>query len=79
MATYENAIGFSKQATPLDIYVWNALVSGAFFSVLHICEVVMRNGVVKALEQKYGTAWPWNRGFEQTLMTIPKSNCKTHE
>jgi hypothetical protein len=69
MGTYQAATGFSATATPLDIYIWNALISGAFFSTLHICEVVLRNGISGALERKYGSAWPWNSGFEQTLGT----------
>ena len=58
----------------MDIYVWNALVSGAFFSSLHICEVVMRNGVAHALELKYGHDWPWNSGFERTLTAARKAD-----
>lgn len=67
LGTYLTAKGFSAGATAFEIYVWNALVSGAFFSSLHICEVVMRNGIASALENKYGTDWPWDPGFEQTL------------
>lgn len=72
LGTYLVATGFSSGATTLDIYVWNALVSGAFFSSLHICEVVMRNGIAHALELKYGLDWPWNPGFERTLTAARK-------
>lgn len=74
LGTYLAATGFSPGATALDIYVWNALVSGAFFSSLHICEVVMRNGVAHALELKYGHDWPWNSGFERTLTAARKAD-----
>lgn len=67
MGTYLNAKGFGAEATALDIYVWNALVSGAFFSTLHIFEVVIRNAIAQALELKYGANWPWDAGFERTL------------
>ncbi|MDN2669810.1 hypothetical protein OX459_00220 [Janthinobacterium sp. SUN026] len=67
LGTYLNATGFGAGATALDIYVWNALASGALFSSLHICEVVVRNAVSHALDLKYGTNWPWDSGFERTL------------
>ncbi|MBP1204266.1 hypothetical protein JOD97_002280 [Duganella sp. 1411] len=67
MGTYLNATGFGTRATALDIYVWNALVSSAFFSTLHIAEVVVRNAIAQALELKYGGNWPWNAGFERSL------------
>jgi len=67
LGTYSNAKGFSATAKTLDMYVWNALVSGAFFSALHICEVVIRNAISDALERKFGQQWPWDPGFERTL------------
>lgn len=67
MGTYLNATGFGTGATALEIYVWNALVSAAFFSTLHICEVVVRNAISHALELKYGNNWPWDPRFERTL------------
>jgi hypothetical protein len=73
MGTYLNATGFGAGATALDIYVWNALVSGAFFSTLHICEVVVRNAISHALELKYGSNWPWDAGFERSLTKWAKS------
>jgi hypothetical protein len=67
IGTYINAKGFSPQTNPLDIYIWNALVSGAFFSALHICEVVVRNAISDGIERKFGAHWPWDAGFERTL------------
>lgn len=72
MGTYLNAAGLAPGATALDIYVWNALVSCAFFSTLHICEVVIRNAVAHALELKYGVNWPWHTGFERSLAAWAK-------
>jgi hypothetical protein len=74
LGTYLNATGFGHKATVLDIYVWNALVSGALFSSLHICEVVMRNAISHALELKYGANWPWDSGFERTLPKWSKAD-----
>ena len=73
MGTYLNATGFGAGATSLDIYVWNALVSGAFFSVLHVCEVVVRNAIAHALELKYGPNWPWDPGFDRSLSKWSKN------
>jgi len=67
LGTYINATGFSGAAKALDIYVWNALVSGAFFSALHICEVAIRNAISDAIERKFGQHWPWDPGFERSL------------
>lgn len=39
MGTYLSATGFGASATVIDIYVWNALVAGAFFSALHVAEL----------------------------------------
>lgn len=73
MGTYLAASGFGAMANPLDIYVWNALISAAFIPSLHICEVVMRNAIADALALKYGPDWPWNSNFERTLTNWRKS------
>jgi len=70
MATYESATGATADdASALDLYAWNAQVSGAFLAPLHICEVVIRNAVSDALEKTYGTMWPWSVSFERSLPT----------
>jgi hypothetical protein len=74
LGTYSCATGSSATIQPLDVYVWNALVSGAFFSSLHICEVIVRNAISSALEMKYGEAWPWDQGFERTLPSVRKND-----
>jgi hypothetical protein len=70
ISTFQNATGFSAGADALEIYTWNALTSGAFFSSLHICEIVIRNGVAGAIERTYGANWPWNRTFESSLPQV---------
>lgn len=76
MGTYISAQGFSINATALDIYIWNARVSGAFFSALQVCEVVIRNAISHALELKYGCNWPWDPNFERTLAKWYKEELK---
>ncbi|MFW1825126.1 hypothetical protein [Acinetobacter baumannii] len=51
----------------LDLYAWNADVSGALLIPLHICEVAIRNAVAEAIENVYGDRWPWSVGFERSL------------
>jgi hypothetical protein len=70
MGTYERAVvaedGYISVAA-LDLYDWNAQISGAFMAPLHICEVVMRNAVSDALTGIYGPRWPWSPVFEASL------------
>jgi hypothetical protein len=68
MSTYEKAVA-SSTATTLELYNWNAQVSGALLTPLHICEVVIRNAVSSAIEAVYGASWPWSPGFERSLST----------
>lgn len=70
MATYEQAIVAEADYLPvaaLELYDWNAQVSGAFMAPLHICEVVMRNTVSDALTAVYGARWPSSPVFETSL------------
>ncbi|SDN24752.1 hypothetical protein [Vreelandella arcis] len=73
MSTYEKAANSREGDDPsaLNLYVWNAQLSGAFMAPLHICEVVVRNAISDALEEKYGQRWPWSSGFEQSLPSPP--------
>ena len=67
ISTYEQVKGITKAglAPPLsleralELYAWNAQVSAAFLHPLHICEVVVRNGVSNVIEAVYGPTWPW--------------------
>ena len=76
LSTYEVAAGIIDPVTgisdptntqALELYGWNALVSGALLMPLHVCEVVLRNAVSEALEAKYGINWPWDTSFELSL------------
>jgi len=76
ISTFQRATGFSANADVLEIYKWNALASGAFFSSLHICEITVRNGVAGAIERTYGSNWPWNSTFEGSLPQVPGNQFK---
>lgn len=69
MATYEAAAQIQTDDDPsaLALYAWNAAVSGALLSPLHVCEVVIRNAVADALAAVYGDRWPWSSTFERSL------------
>lgn len=75
ISTYEQARGLALPGLvlplPLDkalaLYAWNAQISAAFMHPLHICEVVVRNGVANTIEAVYGPQWPWSPGFLQSL------------
>lgn len=65
ISTYEASSGANGDA--LQLYSWNAQVSGALLAPLHICEVVIRNAVSEVLSSVYGDRWPWSSSFEQSL------------
>lgn len=74
LQTYENAVGKTLECSPdaLDLYMWNAKVSGAMLTQLHICEVVVRNAVSEALSSVYGPKWPRNTTFVRSLPTTTR-------
>ncbi len=67
MSRYVTTCG-NDHARALDLYEWNAEVSAAFMVPMHICEVVLRNAIVGAIEEVYGSNW-YARGtaFERSL------------
>ena len=75
IGTYEQAKGLTLPglvrplplSKALELYAWNAQISAAFMHPLHICEVVIRNGVANVLETVYGPRWPWSVGFLKSL------------
>lgn len=75
ISTYEQAKGVTKAGLTLplsleralELYAWNAQVSAAFLHPLHICEVVVRNGVANVIEAVYGPTWPWSPAFVRSL------------
>lgn len=71
VATYESAtVGAGLPIErAVELYAWNAQVSGVFLIPLHICEVVVRNAVSDALILRYGPEWPWSVGLLRSLPT----------
>lgn len=65
LSTYENACDTIPEA--LELYQWNANVSGAFLPCLHICEVAIRNAISEVLFKVHGQRWAWEMGFIRTL------------
>lgn len=69
MATYEAAA--SRAGMPAEmamaLYDWNARVSSALLTPLHLCEVVVRNAVSEVLTLQYGISWPTSPGFLRSL------------
>jgi hypothetical protein len=51
----------------LALYRWNAQISAAFIVPLHLCEVVTRNALAKAIEHVYGVSWFNDPGFARAL------------
>lgn len=72
LSTYEREVSDLESA--LELYMWNANTSGAFFPCLHICEVTIRNAVSEVLFKLHGNQWPWNEGFVNTLPNPPKGD-----
>lgn len=77
--------GGFKGMDAVQLYAWNAEVSGALWSPLHIYEVVLRNAISEALTNVYGHNWPWDSSFELSLASPkkgfnPRKNlCKTRD
>ena len=56
LAPFDAAAG-GDPADGLALYLWNGEVSGAFYELLGVAEVVLRNAMHDALTQRYGTYW----------------------
>jgi len=69
ISTYEIAAGTigNEDLSGLNLYLWNAQISGELLTPLHICEVVIRNAVADAIGQQYGDEWPWSKTFQTSL------------
>jgi hypothetical protein len=50
----------------LELYSWNARISGDFWFPLHICEVVARTSIAEAVNGLYKN-WPYNASFVRQL------------
>lgn len=80
-STYRNAIITSKgtdcPSTALSLYEWNAELSGQLLFPLHIYEVVLRNTISDAISQRYGSDWPTNTVFQNSLPGKEKADLKS--
>lgn len=65
ISTYENASA-RLNSSALDLYAWNAKVSGALLMPLHICEVTIRNAVSDVLDSSHKD-WIQSDGFKKRL------------
>ncbi|MBX8490877.1 hypothetical protein K5D44_12110 [Pseudomonas cichorii] len=66
LATYLRILKTRNLSHAIELYHWNAEVSGAFLLPQQVCEVAIRNAVSEALASVYGNAWPWASGFERS-------------
>ena len=67
MSRFLTAAGNDRDRA-LELYRWNAQVSSAFFVPMHICEVVLRNAIVGAIQEIYGPNWfDAGTAFERSL------------
>jgi len=75
-ATYvkaiENALGEPCRALSLELYEWNAELSGKMLFPFHIYEVTLRNCIAEALRERYSGNWPDNAAFINSLKPILK-------
>ena len=67
LATYLRILKTRNLPRAIELYHWNAEVSGAFLLPQQVCEVAIRNAVSEVLASVYGHAWPWASGFERSL------------
>jgi hypothetical protein len=54
--TYVQAAGGDKEQA-LRLYVWNAMISAAFYTPLQGLEVALRNAIHRELSRAYGIQW----------------------
>lgn len=70
-ATYRkattNETGRYCESTTLRLYEWNAELSSRFFFPIHIYEVALRNAISEAICMRYGSDWPINSIFQNSL------------
>jgi hypothetical protein len=73
MGTYRGAVTLTddQDMGALNLYAWNATISGSLLSAIHICEVVVRNAVSDSLTRLYGPRWPFSTAFSRSLPDPP--------
>jgi hypothetical protein len=60
-------------ALALELYSWNARISGDFWFPLHVCEVVARTSIAEAINNTYPN-WPYNKSFTRQLNKTSEEN-----
>lgn len=58
----------------VDLYLWNAELSGSLLMLMGFYEVVLRNAIAEALECKYGVDWPFQEAFQRSLPIVNGPN-----
>ncbi|WP_417559625.1 hypothetical protein [Marinomonas sp.] len=80
-STYRQAvirsIGKSCNTTTLKLYEWNAELSSRFFFPIHIYEVAIRNAISDAISIRYGSDWPTNAVFQNSLNHLDKQTLQS--
>jgi Abi-like protein len=61
-------------ARALDLYQRNIKISAAFVVLVQVCEVIIRNAVVEAIELVHGKNWYKSTGFIRSLPQPKKHN-----
>ncbi|MDO4636016.1 MAG: Abi family protein [Lautropia sp.] len=61
----------------LELYAWNAEISGALLFPLHVCEVAIRNAVAEVLETIHGEHWPREQAFKRLLHKKMRDDLQT--
>lgn len=72
LAPYLNE-AFGNSTLALELYSWNARISGDFWFPLHICEVVARTSIAEAINNTYHN-WPYNLSFTRQLNKSSSEN-----
>lgn len=61
----------NDQRAALDLYVWNAALSGSFFGPLQAVEIAIRNAIHREMTSIYGTpAWYSELQFKRTASNM---------
>jgi len=78
LSTYREAVrvilGESCLETAIELYEWNAQVSSQLLVPMHIYEITLRNAISEAISLRYGSDWPINPAFQNSLPAKQKSD-----
>ena len=70
LSSYDKVVQNEQQA--LELYWWNVEVSSAFWTLIQVCEVTVRNAVSAAITMRHGNRWAWENSFIWTLTSSSK-------